>query len=140
MKVLGILLVGATVYMAGCACDCNDKVGENGFRMDSSQHMDGIHTGSDADHTHMGGGTETGNHSGTDRGNTSTSMDGTSDNSGSATVPAGTDKNSIKAKDPRTYQQSGNGVGYRTDTIDEYKGIGGSARDKGPIDKVPNPK
>ncbi len=127
MKALGILLVSATLLLAGCACDCNDKVGKNGFKVDGTEGTVGNTDGTDADGYTTNNGTATGTNSG------NTSTDG---NDASASSSA--DK--TKAQDPRTYGTSGGGVGYRTDTIDEYKGVDGSARDKGDLDKVPNPK
>lgn len=115
MKALGILLVSATLVFAGCTCDCNDKVGENGFKVE-----DGNSTVTTNDGTNKV----------TTRGNTSTNDNG----------DASADNTTNKTDDPRTYGTSSGGVGYRTDTLDEYEGIDGSARDKGDLDEVPNPK
>lgn len=120
MKALGILLVSATLLLAGCACDCKDKMGDNAFEIDS---VNGT-AGTNGDHTTGNSGTKTGTVDGTDRGNTSTTGN---DNTSAANT---TDK--TKTPDPRTYGTTSGGIGYRTDTIDEYKGENGSARDKTP--------
>ena len=89
------------MVLAGRACDCSNKTGENGLKVEAGNNTLGTDDGAD------GG-----------------SIIGTTD----------------KTQDPRTYGTSSGGMGYRNDTLDEYDGIDGSARDKGDIDDVPNPK
>lgn len=72
----------------------------------------------------------------TDRGKNSTMEMMTADDSSKVEVVV----DSTDTPDSREYDQTSGGTGYRNDSIDAYKGIDGSARDKGPSDEVPNPR
>lgn len=130
--------MSATLVFAGCACDCNDKTSENGFKMEDGNNSMGTTNGSDANGNANNGGTD----NDTYRGNTSTNTGNTNTGNTSTGDDASANGNSAKTKtpDPRKYGTGSGGVGYRNDTLDEYDGLDGSARDKGDIDDVPNPR
>ncbi len=118
-------MIGATCFVAGCACDCDDKLGTNGAAIDTVGSYTG--TANMGTNGNNGGATETG----------ATTYDASTAKGGNGTSAGGainssttTEGSTTKAEDPRTYNQSGGGMGYRTDTINEYKGTDGSARDK----------
>lgn len=127
MKTVGIVLIGAAALWAGCACDCADGVGtangmvpqDNVLQTNQANRMQGNGTYQD---------TSTSANNVTNRGNSATD---TTDNAGrSATTATDPNYNKKTKDDPRTYGTSSGGVGYRNDTIDAYKGIDGTARDK----------
>jgi len=134
MKTLVILLIGATVFMAGCACDCDDRLGNNATRIENNTDADGVYSGTDMERNGNNLGTttgETGTTNDPNRGNTTTNagnnLDGTNNTTG---ANDGNKSNAAPKTDPRTYSTSGGGMGYRTDTINEYDGEDGTARDK----------
>lgn len=134
MKALGILMIGTTCLLAGCACDCDDKLGANGTAIDTVGNTVGT-TGNDAAGTDANSTNNTwgdvGTGTGTKTGNTSPAAD--EDATTGANSGTGSNTNTPKETDPRTYNQSGGGMGYRTDTINEYDGKNGSASDKGSV-------
>jgi hypothetical protein len=137
MKALGILLIGGTIFLGGCACNCDEKVREAvaAYADSTANAVGSYNQGETGNSDNSGDAASSGNGSGT--GSTSSgngSGSGSGSNDGGATMhyeKNNTGGNVKTSSDPREYdEQSTGGVGYRTDSIKSYKGVDGTARDK----------